>query len=152
MYHGCITSHGLIMEYRRNQNQSNILTSLSTIKLGVRNGQHVVGERMVIVMEDICPELTILETRSISKNLNVMMNQAMIVRKDGKAMRLTTTIMMKGNMKMKLMKKDKSYVVSKLTRKRIFKKRSKKKAKDKQIQARSGKDKVKSHQNEENTT
>ncbi|GJW18538.1 retrovirus-related pol polyprotein from transposon TNT 1-94 [Tanacetum coccineum] len=36
--------------------------------------------------------------------------------------------------------------------KRIFKKRSKKKAKDKQIQARSGKGKVKSHQNEENTT
>ncbi|GJW52429.1 hypothetical protein Tco_0093780 [Tanacetum coccineum] len=36
--------------------------------------------------------------------------------------------------------------------KRIFKKRSKKKAKDKQIQARSEKGKVKSHQNEENTT
>ncbi|GKA05807.1 hypothetical protein Tco_0684927 [Tanacetum coccineum] len=38
------------------------------------------------------------------------------------------------------------------SRKRIFKKRSKKKAKGKQNQARSGKDKVKSHQNEENTT
>ncbi|GJY85242.1 hypothetical protein Tco_0499268 [Tanacetum coccineum] len=36
--------------------------------------------------------------------------------------------------------------------KRIFKKRNKKKAKHKQIQARSGKGKVKSHQNEENTT
>ncbi|GJS40731.1 reverse transcriptase domain-containing protein [Tanacetum coccineum] len=36
--------------------------------------------------------------------------------------------------------------------KRIFKKKSKKKTKDKQIQARSGKGKVKSHQNEENTT
>ncbi|GKC30775.1 hypothetical protein Tco_1038069, partial [Tanacetum coccineum] len=34
--------------------------------------------------------------------------------------------------------------------KRIFKKKSKKKTKDKQIQARSGKGKVKSHQNEEN--
>ncbi|GJT96199.1 ribonuclease H-like domain-containing protein [Tanacetum coccineum] len=37
-------------------------------------------------------------------------------------------------------------------RKRIFKKRSKKKAKNKQFQARSEKGKVKSHQNEENTT
>ncbi|GKF87799.1 hypothetical protein Tco_0258676 [Tanacetum coccineum] len=35
---------------------------------------------------------------------------------------------------------------------RIFKKKSKKRAKDKQIQARSGKGKTKSHQNEENTT
>ncbi|GJT80892.1 hypothetical protein Tco_1055234 [Tanacetum coccineum] len=36
--------------------------------------------------------------------------------------------------------------------KRIFKKRNKKKAKSKQIQAWSGNGKVKSHQNEENTT
>ncbi|GKB43576.1 hypothetical protein Tco_0888518 [Tanacetum coccineum] len=36
--------------------------------------------------------------------------------------------------------------------KRIFKKRNKKKAKNKQIQARNGKDKVKSHPNEENIT
>ncbi|GKE42687.1 hypothetical protein Tco_1469971, partial [Tanacetum coccineum] len=34
------------------------------------NGQPVVGERMVIVIEEICPELTILETRSITKTLN----------------------------------------------------------------------------------
>ncbi|GKG22327.1 hypothetical protein Tco_0387630, partial [Tanacetum coccineum] len=53
-------------------NQSNILASLSTIKLGVRNIQPVVGERMVIVMEEIFPELTILETRSITKTLTGM--------------------------------------------------------------------------------
>ncbi|GKD97076.1 hypothetical protein Tco_1380973 [Tanacetum coccineum] len=70
IYHGYVTSHGLIMEYRRNQNQSNILTSLSTIKLGVRNGQPIVRERMVIVMKEIWSELTILETRSITKTLN----------------------------------------------------------------------------------
>ncbi|GJV07518.1 hypothetical protein Tco_1345174 [Tanacetum coccineum] len=46
MYHGYMTSHGLIMEYGRNQNESCILASLSTIKLDVRNGQPVVGERM----------------------------------------------------------------------------------------------------------
>ncbi|GKB75262.1 hypothetical protein Tco_0942157 [Tanacetum coccineum] len=90
MYHGCMTSHGLIMEYGKNRNQSNILASLSTIKLDVRNGQPVVGERMVIAMEEICPELTILETRSITKTLNVMMNQAMIVGKDERAMRFNT--------------------------------------------------------------
>ncbi|GKA38721.1 hypothetical protein Tco_0731272 [Tanacetum coccineum] len=70
MYHGYMTSHGLIMEYGRNQNQSNILASLSTIKLDVPNGQPVVRERMVIVMEEIFPVLTILETRSITKTLN----------------------------------------------------------------------------------
>ncbi|GJT03826.1 hypothetical protein Tco_0838288 [Tanacetum coccineum] len=52
------------------QNQSNILASLSTIKLDIQNGQPVVGERMVIVMEEICPMFTILETRSITKTLN----------------------------------------------------------------------------------
>ncbi|GKA30355.1 hypothetical protein Tco_0716660 [Tanacetum coccineum] len=41
-------------------------------------------------------------------------NKAMIVGKDGRAMRFTTTIMMKGNMKTKLMKKDmKEYVAVK---------------------------------------
>ncbi|GKD55905.1 hypothetical protein Tco_1289292 [Tanacetum coccineum] len=40
------------------------------IRLDVQNGQLVVGERMVIVMEEIFPELTILETRSITKTLN----------------------------------------------------------------------------------
>ncbi|GJU24436.1 hypothetical protein Tco_1392273 [Tanacetum coccineum] len=48
MYHGYMTNHGSIMEYGRNRNQLNILANLSTIKLDVRNGQHVVGERMVI--------------------------------------------------------------------------------------------------------
>ncbi|GKE16660.1 hypothetical protein Tco_1424237 [Tanacetum coccineum] len=40
--------------------------------LDVRNGQPVVEERMVIVMEEIRLELTILETRSITKTLNGM--------------------------------------------------------------------------------
>ncbi|GJS68299.1 hypothetical protein Tco_0682864 [Tanacetum coccineum] len=39
-------------------------------KTGVRNGQPVVGERMVIIMEEICPVLMLLETRSIPKTLN----------------------------------------------------------------------------------
>ncbi|GKF09899.1 hypothetical protein Tco_0044123, partial [Tanacetum coccineum] len=47
-----------------------MIESLSIIRLDVRNGQPVVGERMVTVMEEICPELTILETRSITKTLN----------------------------------------------------------------------------------
>ncbi|GJV25917.1 reverse transcriptase domain-containing protein [Tanacetum coccineum] len=46
--------------------------------------------------------------------------------------------------------KDKKEMLA--PRKRIFKKKSKKKAKSKQFQARNGKGKVKSHQNEENTT
>ncbi|GKE11650.1 hypothetical protein Tco_1415201 [Tanacetum coccineum] len=41
MYHGCKTSHGLIMEYGKSQHQSNIRASLSTIRLGVWNGQPV---------------------------------------------------------------------------------------------------------------
>ncbi|GKA70089.1 hypothetical protein Tco_0776153 [Tanacetum coccineum] len=93
-------------EFRLNLNQSNILASLSTIKLGVRNGQPVVGERMVIVMEEIFPVLSILETRSITKTLNVIMSRGMIVGKDGRAMRFTTLIMMKENVKTKLMKND----------------------------------------------
>ncbi|GJQ94148.1 hypothetical protein Tco_0005287 [Tanacetum coccineum] len=43
-----------------------------------------------------------------------MMNPTMIVGEEGKAMRLTTTIMMKGNMKSKLMKNDMRYVVYKM--------------------------------------
>ncbi|GKB93552.1 hypothetical protein Tco_0979689 [Tanacetum coccineum] len=44
--------------------QSNILASLSTIKLGVQNRRPVNGERIVIIMEEICLKLTILETQS----------------------------------------------------------------------------------------
>ncbi|GKC50814.1 hypothetical protein Tco_1073559 [Tanacetum coccineum] len=62
--------HGLKLEFGQNQNQSNILANLSTINLGVRNGQPVVGEKMVIVIEEICLVLTILETYSITKTLN----------------------------------------------------------------------------------
>ncbi|GJT25164.1 hypothetical protein Tco_0895101 [Tanacetum coccineum] len=90
MYHGCMTSHGLIKEYRRSQHQSNILASLSTIKLDVRNGQPIARERMVIVMEEIFPVLTKFKTHSITNTLN-----AMIIGKDGRAMRFTTTIMIK---------------------------------------------------------
>ncbi|GJS98071.1 hypothetical protein Tco_0819241 [Tanacetum coccineum] len=36
MYHGCTTSHGLIMEYGKSQHQSNIRASLSIIRLDVR--------------------------------------------------------------------------------------------------------------------
>ncbi|GKC07933.1 hypothetical protein Tco_0999543 [Tanacetum coccineum] len=68
---GALWDYWVVMKLR-NQNQSNILASLSTIKLGVRNGQPIVGERMVIVVEEIFPELTILESRSITKTLNGM--------------------------------------------------------------------------------
>ncbi|GKD16738.1 hypothetical protein Tco_1205896 [Tanacetum coccineum] len=39
-------------------------------KTGCSDGQPIVGERMVIVMEEICPELTILKTRFTTKTLN----------------------------------------------------------------------------------
>ncbi|GJZ63604.1 hypothetical protein Tco_0620025 [Tanacetum coccineum] len=39
MYHGLMRNHGLTLEFGQSQNQSNILASLSTIKLGVRNSQ-----------------------------------------------------------------------------------------------------------------
>ncbi|GKE42038.1 hypothetical protein Tco_1469322 [Tanacetum coccineum] len=70
MYHGCTTSHGLIKKYGKSQHQSNIRASLSILRLDVRNSQPVVGEKMVIVIEEICPVPTILETRSITKTLN----------------------------------------------------------------------------------
>ncbi|GJY13786.1 putative reverse transcriptase domain-containing protein [Tanacetum coccineum] len=111
MYHGSMRSHGLMLEFRPNPHQLNILACLSTIRLDVRNGQHVDGWMMDIVMEETYQERTLLEIKSIIKITN-----AMIVGKDGRAMRFTTTIIMKGNMKMKLIKKDMSYVVSKLMR------------------------------------
>ncbi|GKC48384.1 hypothetical protein Tco_1066106, partial [Tanacetum coccineum] len=52
------------------QHQSNTIANLSIIRLDVWNGQPVVGERMVIVMEEICLVLTLLETRFITKTLN----------------------------------------------------------------------------------
>ncbi|GKA30640.1 hypothetical protein Tco_0716945 [Tanacetum coccineum] len=60
----------LTQEYGKNQNQSNILASLSTIKLDVQNGQHVVGGMMDFVMEETYLELTLLETRSIIRIVN----------------------------------------------------------------------------------
>ncbi|GJU80250.1 hypothetical protein Tco_1282615 [Tanacetum coccineum] len=51
IYHRLMRNHGLKLEFGQNQNQSNILASLSTIKLAVRNGQLVVGERMDTIME-----------------------------------------------------------------------------------------------------
>ncbi|GKD93577.1 hypothetical protein Tco_1373414 [Tanacetum coccineum] len=39
IYHGLMRNLGLTLEYGKNQNQLNILASLSTIKLDVRNGQ-----------------------------------------------------------------------------------------------------------------
>ncbi|GKE76083.1 hypothetical protein Tco_1542203 [Tanacetum coccineum] len=44
--------------------------TIEIFKIETDNGQPVVGERMVIAMEEICPVLTILETRSITKTLN----------------------------------------------------------------------------------
>ncbi|GJY37705.1 hypothetical protein Tco_0424069 [Tanacetum coccineum] len=58
-------SHGLTLEFGLNPHQLNILASLSTIKLDVRNGQHVVGWLMDTVMEETYPELTLLETNYI---------------------------------------------------------------------------------------
>ncbi|GJW51108.1 hypothetical protein Tco_0092459, partial [Tanacetum coccineum] len=58
------------VEVWTNQHQSNILTSLSTIRLDVRNGQHVVGWMMDTVMEETYSELTLLETSSIMSITN----------------------------------------------------------------------------------
>ncbi|GJX14032.1 hypothetical protein Tco_0205790 [Tanacetum coccineum] len=51
---------------------TNIRANLSIIRLDVRNGQHVVGWMMDIVMEETYPELTLLETNYITKTLNGM--------------------------------------------------------------------------------
>ncbi|GJZ39632.1 hypothetical protein Tco_0586195 [Tanacetum coccineum] len=65
MYLGSIRSHGLTLEFGPNPHQLNVLASLSTIKLDVQNGQHVVGRMMDTVIEETYPELTLLETNSI---------------------------------------------------------------------------------------
>ncbi|GJY37846.1 hypothetical protein Tco_0424210 [Tanacetum coccineum] len=72
MYHGCTTSHSLIMEYGKSQHQSNIRASLSIIRLGIRNDQPVVGEMMDTIMEETYPKLTLLETNSIIRIMNGM--------------------------------------------------------------------------------
>ncbi|GKC22013.1 hypothetical protein Tco_1024163 [Tanacetum coccineum] len=51
-YHGSMRSHGLTLEFGPNPHQLNILASLSTITLDVRNGQHVVGWMMDIALEE----------------------------------------------------------------------------------------------------
>ncbi|GJX80949.1 hypothetical protein Tco_0329098 [Tanacetum coccineum] len=51
-YHGLMSSHGLTLEFRPNPHQLNILASLSTIRLDVQNGQHVVGWMMDTALED----------------------------------------------------------------------------------------------------
>ncbi|GJW43022.1 ribonuclease H-like domain-containing protein [Tanacetum coccineum] len=61
--------------------QSNISLHAFYYKLDVQNGQPVAGERMVIVMEEICPVLTILETRSITKTLNALAVEMCILAK-----------------------------------------------------------------------
>ncbi|GJV23915.1 hypothetical protein Tco_1376610 [Tanacetum coccineum] len=70
MYHGLMRNHRPKLEYGLNQHLLNIVVSPSIIKQDVLNGQPVVGERMVIVMEEIFSVLTLLETRSITKTLN----------------------------------------------------------------------------------
>ncbi|GJT91598.1 hypothetical protein Tco_1080443 [Tanacetum coccineum] len=69
-YHLSMRSHGLTLEFRPNPHQLNILTSLSTIRLDVRNGQHVVGRIMDTIMEETYPELTLLETNTIIRITN----------------------------------------------------------------------------------
>ncbi|GJS37466.1 hypothetical protein Tco_0535848 [Tanacetum coccineum] len=65
-----MTIHRLTLEFRPNPHQLNILENLLTIRLDVWNGQHVVGRKMNTVMEETYPELTLLETNSITKTLN----------------------------------------------------------------------------------
>ncbi|GJV35932.1 hypothetical protein Tco_1408409 [Tanacetum coccineum] len=59
-YHGSMRSHGLTLEFGPNPHQLNILANLSTIRLDVQNGQHVVERMVDTVMEEIYPELTLL--------------------------------------------------------------------------------------------
>ncbi|GKE70287.1 hypothetical protein Tco_1528359 [Tanacetum coccineum] len=63
-YHGSMRSHGLTLEFGPNPHQLNILASLSTIRLDVRKGQHVVGWIMDTIMEETylaSPRETLLE-------------------------------------------------------------------------------------------
>ncbi|GKD68408.1 hypothetical protein Tco_1322498 [Tanacetum coccineum] len=69
-YHGSMRSHGLTPEFGPNPHQLNLLASLSTIRLGVKNGQHVVGRMMDTVIEEIYPELTLLKTNFIIRITN----------------------------------------------------------------------------------
>ncbi|GKC36539.1 hypothetical protein Tco_1048923 [Tanacetum coccineum] len=69
-YHRSMRSHELTPEFGPNPHQLNILASLTTIRLGVWNGQHVVGRTIDTVMEEIYPELTLLKTNSIIRITN----------------------------------------------------------------------------------
>nr|GEV62670.1 RNA-directed DNA polymerase, eukaryota [Tanacetum cinerariifolium] len=57
-YRGSMRNHGLTLEFGPNPHQVNILASVSTIRLGVWNGQHVVGRMMDTVMEETYPKIT----------------------------------------------------------------------------------------------
>ncbi|GJR65498.1 hypothetical protein Tco_0011563 [Tanacetum coccineum] len=112
LIHGIIEGPKPVNILARPFNYKTRCTKGSQLLVGEWDGNYNEGNLLLV--------LPILETRSL-QDLNLIMNQAMIVGKDGRAMRFTTTIMMKGNMKMKLMKKDMSYVVSKLTKCRFAK-------------------------------
>ncbi|GKD01431.1 hypothetical protein Tco_1171705 [Tanacetum coccineum] len=70
MYHGLMRNHELILEFGLNPHQLSIIVSLSTIKLDVQNGQHVVRGMMDSVMEETYLELPLLETSSIIRIMN----------------------------------------------------------------------------------
>ncbi|GJV25333.1 hypothetical protein Tco_1378028 [Tanacetum coccineum] len=58
-------------ELRQMRRKDNNKNDEQPNKKDVRNGQHVVGRMMDTVMEETCLEITLLETRSITKIMNV---------------------------------------------------------------------------------
>nr|GEZ41727.1 hypothetical protein [Tanacetum cinerariifolium] len=66
-HHRSMRSHGLTLEFGPNPHQLNIIASLSTLRLDIRNGQHVVGWMMDTVMEETYPELTLLKPTPLSR-------------------------------------------------------------------------------------
>nr|GFA91776.1 hypothetical protein [Tanacetum cinerariifolium] len=69
-YRGLMKIHRRKKERKENPLQLCIIVSPSIIKLDVRNGQHVVGRIMDIVIEETYLKLTLLETHSIIMIMN----------------------------------------------------------------------------------
>nr|GEV45033.1 hypothetical protein [Tanacetum cinerariifolium] len=58
MYHGLMRNHRLTLEFGLNPYRLSIIINPSIIKHDIRNGQHVIGKMMDIVMEETYLELT----------------------------------------------------------------------------------------------
>ncbi|GJW08234.1 hypothetical protein Tco_1570657 [Tanacetum coccineum] len=111
IYHGVMRNHELKLEFGQNQNHSNIHASLSTKKLSVRHGQSVYK-----ALEDNELKDEALRNKAIMEGLISDDESCNDCWKRWKSHEIYYHNYDKGDMKMKLMKKDMSYVVSKLAR------------------------------------